>query len=206
MTPPFSSSLAPGAARAQSGRRALAAAVVALAAAGGCSVGEVGGGGGGGTDGGMSMMDDLDVCAPRVAAPVAAYQHVGNPTGARAGLGCLDAGCHGPVNPASTRFGFAGTVYTTAAGGTPAAGVTVRLFKMGEKKSLASAVTDTAGNFRIAGNFTAYPYVTHVSACSPAMGASINPMIQLLTVGAEMNCNTGGSCHVYPGQRPIYQP
>jgi hypothetical protein len=169
--------------------------VLMSALLGACTVGEVPIGGGGG-DGGTSM-DVTAICSPRVASPAQAHQHATAPQGTRAGTGCLDPGCHGPVNPGSSQFGFAGTIYKTIDGAAPAPGVTVHIFKDDTKTSLGSAVTDSAGNFIIRDlTLTAFPYKTLASGCGPVKPNDILPMIGTIN-NAERNCNSA-NCHAIP--------
>jgi hypothetical protein len=116
----------------------------------------------------------------------------------------MDAGCHAVTGGASTPFAFAGTVYKETSAVTPAAGVTVRIFKAPSKKSLAEAVTDDAGNFVIRNPtmFMDFPYETHVTVCG--VGTAIRPMVTPIPQ-ADANCNTGGSCHgAGGGQGAVY--
>jgi hypothetical protein len=154
-----------------------------------CTVGEAPGK----PDGGGTTTGERNTCEPRVATPPAAYNHVGAPTGPRAGMACLDAACHS-AGGGSTEFAFAGTVFKDSAGATGAGGVTIRIFKPGDDTPLAEAATDAAGNFiiRNPGDFGAFPYETHVTGCGP--NPDIKPMISQISA-AEKNCSLGGSCH-----------
>jgi hypothetical protein len=165
----------------------------------GCTVGEAptttDGGGSGSNNG-----DDRNVCVNRVAAPATAHDH-GATNGTRARQGCQDAGCHA-VGGTGGVFAFSGTVYKETSAITPAAGVTVRIFKPGNNKSLASTVTDNAGNFNIKGTFTDFPYITDVTACGTS--TTIRPMVSMISAG-DANCNLGGSCHGAAGtQGAVY--
>ncbi|HWO26013.1 MAG TPA: hypothetical protein VNO30_45110 [Kofleriaceae bacterium] len=137
---------------------------------------------------------DRAVCEDRAGTIATAYQHSSAPAGARARAGCQDAGCHVTGGAAPSQFAFSGTVYKETAAVTPAAGVTVRIFKPGNNASLAEAVTDDAGNFiiRNPGMFTDFPYDTHVTVCGVSM--NIKPMGGKIAAG-DANCNAGGSCH-----------
>ena len=171
-----------------------------------CTVGEVPARDGGGSGSGSNNGEDRNLCEPRAATIAPAHQHTGAPTGARARAGCMDNNCHGPTTPASTQFAFAGTAYKETAAVTPATGVTVRIFAVGGKTSLAEAVTDDAGNFviRNPGNFAAFPYETHVTACGTSI--NIRPMVGVINAG-DANCNLGGSCHGAAGtQGAVYLP
>ncbi|MBA3394300.1 MAG: hypothetical protein H0T89_16765 [Deltaproteobacteria bacterium] len=182
--------------------------LLAILLAGACSVGEVdlGGGGDGGTGDGTSAVE-RDTCAP-LGTPGTAHNHTlsgANPAGPRSGAGCLGAGCHGVVEPGSSRFAFAGTAYKDTGGATVAPGATIRVFKRGEKVVLGKAVTDTAGNFYITGNFTAFPYEVDVTACG-STPSDIIPMIAPINSPGEANCSSSGNCHAIPGTRAIYIP
>ena len=166
-----------------------------------CTVGEVPGGDGGGSGSGDN---DRNLCENRVATVAPAHDHVAAPLGPRARSGCMDAtGCHGPGG-AGGAFAFAGTLYKETSAITPSTGATVRIFAVGGMKSLAEAVTDSAGNFviRNPAMFTAFPYETHVTACGTS--TTIVPMISPIAV-ADANCNAGGSCHGAAGtQGAVY--
>jgi hypothetical protein len=94
-------------------------------------------------------------------------------------------------------FSFAGTIYKATDGATPAPGVTVHIFKEDAKTSLASAVTDSAGNFRITTALDALPYKVLVSGCSTNK-PDIRPMVTPLVSGTDRNCNSA-ACHAVPG-------
>jgi hypothetical protein len=136
---------------------------------------------------------ERNTCEPRAATPAAAFNHVSDPTGPRAGAACLDAACHAQGGPGG-QFAFAGTVYKDSGAQAPAAGVTIQIYTPDGKSPLAEAITDTAGNFviRQPAMFQAFPYETQVSGCGP--NPPIKPMISQITA-AEANCNLGGSCH-----------
>jgi len=140
--------------------------------------------------------EDRNVCVNRVAAPAAPHDHGGG-AAARARQGCQDAGCHDAAT-GTRAFAFSGTVYKETSAVMPSAGATVRIFKPGNNKSLASAVTDTAGNFYIKGSFTDFPYLTDVTACGTT--TTIRPMIAMIAAG-DANCNLGGSCHGAAGNQ-----
>ncbi|HLL22908.1 MAG TPA: hypothetical protein VK427_12300 [Kofleriaceae bacterium] len=179
-----------------------------------CSVGEYGesmnsGDGGPGTN-------DRDTWVPKVATPAAPHNHAASgagdtpqtAAGSRKGVGCLAAGgCHG-AQPGSSVFTFAGTAYTAMAGTAPAAGVTVRLFVPGTKKSIAKAVTDADGNFYTSApvTFPSSGLETDVTGCGST--PDIIPMISPIRVN-EANCSSSGNCHLVPGvaaPRAIYLP
>lgn len=171
-----------------------------------CSVGEYGQTMQG-TDGNNMGGDDRDLCVNRAATPAPAHDHTAagaNPAGPRAGLGCMAVGgCHG-AQPGSTQFTIAGTAYKEqTAATTPAAGATVRLFMPGTKKSLATTVTDAAGNFYLSVpiTFPASGLETDITDCSST--PNIQPMIAPIRMN-EGNCASSDSCHVVPGPRPIF--
>lgn len=150
--------------------------------------------------------EDRALCVNRIAAPAPAHEHIldgANPAGPRAGLGCVAAGCHltGNTGAGATEFLFAGTVYTenVRPGTIPATGVTVRVFKRGEKASVDSVASDSAGNFIFrpngrGGALDQFPYETDVTACGTA-APDIRPMSTLLGGPADRNCSAGGTCH-----------
>ena len=166
--------------------------VLVTALLGACTVGEKPG-----SD--ASAGGDRNTCEPRAGSVMTAHNHGTAPTGSRAGLGCMDQGCHA-AGGTSTEFAFAGTVYKETSATTPATGVTVRIFKPGENQSLAEAVTDDAGNFviRNPAMFTAFPYETHVTVCGVSM--DIRRMVTQITAG-DRNCSAGGSCHGMAGNQ-----
>jgi hypothetical protein len=137
---------------------------------------------------------DRTVCEDRAATIPAAYQHSTAPAGPRARAGCMDAGCHVMGGAAPSQFAFSGTVYKETAAVTAAAGVTVRIFKSGNDKSLAEAVTDMEGNFVIRNPdmFKEFPYDTHVTVCG--VSQTIRIMGGKITA-VDANCNAGGNCH-----------
>jgi hypothetical protein len=159
---------------------------------GACVVGEAPPSGNGSGSGSGSNVE-RNICEPRAATPAAAYNHVSQPTGPRAGAACLDAACHAQGG-AGGQFAFAGTVYKDSGAQTGAGGVTVQIYTPDGTAPLAEAVTDDAGNFLIRqpGNFQMFPYETQVSGCGP--NPDIKPMISQITA-AETNCSLGGSCH-----------
>lgn len=172
--------------------------VVLSALLGACDLGEVT------TDGGGSGSADRTMCVDRAATIPPAHNHVTAPTGARAGLGCIAAGCHheGSLGAGATSFAFAGTAYTSTAGDAPATGATVRMFANGGMTSLGKAITDDAGNFVIRGGFAAYPYETDITACGSTPDKL--PMVGKIDKTSG-NCNAGGTCHANPGGlNPIY--
>ena len=164
---------------------------------GACSVGSYGETMEGPKDGMMST-DDRDVCATRVAPASPAHDHVTAPLGPRSGTGCVVAGCHltGNTGANAPPFSIAGTVYKDLNGTIPNPGVVVRLFPADGKKSVATTVTDAAGNFSINDPaLTAFPYKTDVTACdSDTVAKGIRPMVGGI-LKQEMNCNAGNTCH-----------
>lgn len=163
-----------------------------------------------GTDGNMMGVDDRNVCAPK-GTPAAAHNHTAdgaNPAGSRAGMGCIAAGtCHGPGGP-TTVYTAAGTAFNAVAvadplaAGVAVAGVAVRFFPRGGMKSLATVITDDAGNFFTSIPLT-FPIETDISACG-ATPNEIVPMVAPLVGQAEGNCSSSAACHLVPGPRPIY--
>lgn len=145
--------------------------------------------------GGGNADDDKNVCEPRATTIAPAHNHGGNPVGARARTGCMDTGCHAATGGGAMPFAFAGTVYKEPTGTTLVAGATVRIFKMGNNKSLAEAVTDDAGNFYIPnpGMYTAFPYITHATVCG--VSQDIRLMNTPIADAGTANCNAGTSCH-----------
>lgn len=179
--------------------------VLLSALLGACSVGEVSLNDGGTDTGGGTP--NRTVCEPRVGAPPPAHIHAAAPADARSGLACIAGGCHLASNlgAGAGAFAFAGTVYKATDGAAVAPGVTIRMFPRGGQTSLASAVTDAAGNFVIRGNFTAFPYETHVTACGTT--PDIRPMSGLIATQNEANCSNGGTCHGVPGgAAAVYMP
>lgn len=147
---------------------------------------------------------DRTVCEDRVATVAKAYDHGGMPAGPRSQMACMDTGCHAVVGGGARAFAFAGTVYKETSAMTPVGGVTVRIYKKGETKSLAKAVTNDAGNFVIDNPdmFMDFPYETLVTAC----GASTEIRLMAGPIAVEgANCNAGGGCHGTGGtQGAIY--
>ena len=163
-----------------------------------CSVGTYGES----MDDGDDMMmgtDDRNLCATRGTAATP-YMHTSAPTGPRSGMGCVAAGCHlaGNTGSGAGAFAFAGTVYKDMNGTVPNGGATVRLFPStgNTMKSIAKAVSDSAGNFIIRDTtLTMYPYNTDVTACgADGVAMGIRPMVGSIQ-RAEANCNAGGTCH-----------
>lgn len=179
-----------------------------------CGVGTYGESSGDNAGDDMPMVEDRNMCANRGTVGTA-YAHSGadgQPAGARAGMGCVAAGCHlaGNTGTNAPAYAFAGTVYKETAGTTANGGVVVRIFPStgNTKKSVATAVTDDAGNFYISDvTLTAYPYNTDATACgSDAVAQGIRPMVGSI-LKAEANCNAGNTCHqVVPTKTatPIY--
>jgi hypothetical protein len=164
-------------------------------------------------DGNSGGGDDRNLCVDKAAA-APAYSHTGadgQPAGPRAGMGCVAANCHGtPTGTNAPAYAAGGTVYKDLNGTTPQGGVTIRFFPTtgNTKKSVATAVTDDAGNFYIAdGTITAFPYNVDTTGCgidTVAMG--IRPMVGIIGK-VEGNCNAGGTCHqVVPTKTatPVY--
>jgi hypothetical protein len=156
-------------------------------------------------DGNSGGGDDKNLCVDKAAA-APAYNHTGNdgqPAGPRAGMGCVAAACHLAAQPGAGAppYGFGGTIYKDIAGTIPQGGVTVRFFPTtgNTKKSVATVVTDDAGNFYIAdGTLTAFPYNVDATGCgldgTGTNNTGIRPMVALINK-VEGNCNAGGTCH-----------
>lgn len=183
--------------------------VLLSALLGACTVGEVPGTDGGGMNPGTA---NREICAERSTNILPAHNHVAagaDPAGPRARSGCMDAACHA-MGGAGGVFAFAGTVYKETAAVTPATGVTVRIFKPGNDKSLAEAITDDAGNFVIRTApvpLTDFPYDTDVTACGTSPGTmGIKIMVSKINA-VDANCNLGGTCHgATGGQGAVFLP
>lgn len=152
----------------------------------------------------MSTGDDMGddtMCADRVATPGLLHTHAapvvaGNPS--NAGQGCMLAGtCHGP-GPAvgAPEYQFAGTLYKIDLV-TPQAGATIRVKNMAGQ--IATAITDTGGNFFIPANTLQNPFPsnTQATACP-----QLTPMQSQVAQG-QGNCNQGGTCHGTGGAQPM---
>ena len=172
-----------------------------------CSVGEYG------VTNNNNMMDgaggdDRNTCVAKLGVPDPPHQHVvagANPAGPRSGAGCMAAGgCHG-AQPGSVAFTIAGTVYKEMAGTTVVGGLTVRLFQAGGKKSIATTVTDMAGNFYLTTpvTFPAGGLEVDVTGCGSS--PDIIPMIAPIRAN-EANCASSTACHAVPGPRAVYLP
>ncbi len=127
-------------------------------------------------------------CVNQVSTPVAAHTHASpvsatNPS--NAGVDCLMSGCHA-AGGAGGQFQFAGTIYTTVGGTTPATGVTVRV-SFGS--SVATAVSDMQGNFY---SFSTVTFGDTTSADVTSCPTT-SAMMKNLTVPTSGGCN---SCHV----------
>jgi hypothetical protein len=158
--------------------------VVLAFATSACEVGEVPGPGGGPgafadpPDAGPSGPGPGDgtaaQCRPTITA-VGGGEH--NP-----GQSCLGAGCHGPGGE-GPQFTLGGTLYTTAAGGTPNVGATITV------RDAAGQVLDLEtmqnGNFYTR-QAVAYPVTVYASECPGVM-----PMV---SAAASGDCNSAG-CH-----------
>jgi hypothetical protein len=167
-----------------------------------CSVGTFGettGGDDTGTPDSGGGGDDRNLCVDK-GTPPAPYTHTGadgQPATPRSGMGCMNAGCHDGTNQmGATKFGFSGTVYKEPADTTPQPGVTVRIFPgSAPNKSIATAITDTAGNFIIRGTYESFPYQTDTTACgTDAQAMGIRTMVGAIGRG-DQNCNAGNTCH-----------
>jgi hypothetical protein len=170
-------------------------AVILLAFSAACDVGTAaqsgggpdGGGGGAKMDGSGS---NVAQCVDPVNPPPASHTHTnpaiaGNPT--NQGLDCLSAGCHN-AGGGGGQYQFAGTIYTTAGGTTPAPGVTIRVSFGG---SVTTATSDDKGNFYAVQAVTFGVGTTaDVTSCP-----TITPMVTKLTIASNGGCN---GCHA-PG-------
>lgn len=111
-----------------------------------------------------------------------AHPNGGNP----AKVDCLSSGCHG-AGGAGPRFAAGGTVFTSAAGTTPAAQVEVRL-RDGAGKAV-SAYTDTNGNFFVrAADAAALVFPVQAGARNTASTRAMSASI------ANGACNSA-ACH-----------
>lgn len=164
--------------------------VLALVAA--CDVGSVtipAPGPGGGPDANPNAPDAAPV-APGTpdAAPAAAQCKDGvntvdtghhNP-----GADCMAGNCHGPGG-AGPLWSVAGTLYSTAGGGTPVSGATITVIDAnGASHDLVSALN---GNF-YSGVAIPLPATVYASKC-PA----IQPMVSTFSLGSCNSCHAAGS-------------
>ena len=126
--------------------------------------------------------------------PLTPHQHTVGGT-SNPGQNCLQANCHNMAVPGTgaTGFTFAGTLYTTAGGGTAAGGATVQV-KFGGQTVMAT--TDSDGNFYSSSPVT-FPANTDVTSCP-----TVHAMTGQLQTGngacASTGCHTAGG-----GQGPI---
>lgn len=161
--------------------------VVSTLVMAGCVVGEVPSDPGPGSGSG-------DACVDRLADPqIQAHVHTAGAT-TNAGTACLNAGCHNPGAPGAGAppYQFAGTVYKVD-GVTPNAGITVRV--KGSNNALATAISDSAGNFHVDANTLPMPFpsTTEGTVC-PSTTKMITPL-----AAQDGDCNRGG-CHAAAGQ------
>lgn len=141
-----------------------------------------------GPDGGGSGSGCVNAATPGPA-------HVHTAGGlSNAGQTCIAPGCHleGNLGTGASIFGFAGTLYTSAAGTSVLSGATIQV-KSGTQTL--SAVSDADGNFIFRGSLT-FPATTLATQCPSAI-----PMIAPLNTGGG-NCN---NCHRPGGvTTPVY--
>jgi len=193
--------------------------VLLLAVVSACTVGEVklpgGDDGAGGVDAPPGGGENPRLkCADRGQLSTA-HEHTlnnpaGSPAGPRSGLGCMTAGtCHGPGGGGG-EYAFAGTAYKEVGGTTAQATAIVRMFKenpTGVFAQVAVTVTDSAGNFFIAGTYNDFPYISEITACGADAAATpvagIRPMVSKITTG-QGNCNSGAGCHAVPGPMAVW--
>jgi hypothetical protein len=145
--------------------------------AAGCSVGSFG------PDGNSAAG-----CVDRITPPTAAHLHKDDGT-AHAGMGCVAAACHlaGQLGVDAPAYQFGGTVYkqgTTI----PSTGVTIRV--TGLDGTVATGVTDDAGNFNIPAGALAMPFPGTVTASAcPTVASMVAPLSQ-----GGGDCNSA-ACH-----------
>jgi hypothetical protein len=163
--------------------------VIVLLFASACDVGtvlanQVGGDGGGGSA----------ACGDQVSPAPPMYLHTDDNT-PHSDRGCMDAiGCHNAglgLGSGAPEYSYAGTVYTDAAGTTPAAGSTVFITSAGTTKKL---IADAAGNFFIEPLLLAAPANQTLTNTTATNCPTITPMVGGLVAG-QGNCNQGGTCH-----------
>ena len=152
-----------------------------------CDVGDVtmgmGGGGGGGGGGGVDAAANADAVCANAGTPSVPHMHTAGGT-PNTGQDCLAAGCHN-AGGAGGQWQFAGTIYTTAGGTTPAPGAIVRA--VGMDGTLITAVADQAGNFYIGAPALTFPATTDVTSCP-----TLTRMATTITASGQGGCN---SCH-----------
>jgi len=174
--------------------------IVSLLFASACDVGTVlanqGGGGDGGNggsgsgsgsgSGGGSNCGDLVSPAP------APHLHATGGT-SNAGQACVASGCHLPGSTGTNAppFSYAGTVYTTAAGTTPATSAVVMVTNAGTTRKL---IADSDGNFYEDPALLAAPTNQATANTAATACPTSTPMAGALVAGGG-NCSAGGTCH-----------
>ena len=118
--------------------------------------------------------------------------------GHRPGQPCLT--CHGGIGPADVDFGVAGTIYQTAAEGSPPlAGATVTMFdatQLADGGAPHTATTNAAGNFFIRNDEWSPTFPLHdIAVVAPGMDT---PTIMHTVAGRDGSCAT---CHFDPRGR-----
>jgi len=167
--------------------------IVSLLFASACDVGTVlanqGGGGDGGGSGGSGSGSN---CGNLVSPAPDAHTHIAGGT-SNAGMACIAAGCHldGMMGTGAPSYSYAGTVYTDAAGTTPAAGSTIFITAAGTTRKV---VADAAGNFFLETALLAAPTNQATANTSATQCPTITPMVGALVQGGG-NCSTTGTCH-----------
>jgi len=165
--------------------------VIVLLFASACDVGTVlanqsGDGGGGSGSGSGSACGDLVSPAPLK------HTHIAGGT-SNAGMACVASGCHleGMTGTNAPAYSYAGTVYTTAAGTTPAAGSTIFITSAGTTRKL---IADSDGNFFIDPLLLASPGNQITTNTQATQCPTITPMVGALVAGGG-NCSATGTCH-----------
>ncbi|HJZ85087.1 MAG TPA: hypothetical protein VKN99_07935 [Polyangia bacterium] len=131
--------------------------------------------------------DEIEAALPPDAAPDAMCDPIANTNDSghhNSGADCMS--CHNGNTAGAPKWFVAGTIYTSAIGGTPIAGATIHVRDAnGQQLTLVSALN---GNFYTSLSVV-YPLTVSASACPNAA-----PM--LATVAAPGGCN---SCHLSGG-------
>jgi hypothetical protein len=155
-----------------------------LAGLAACDVGQVNipGPGPGGPDGAPGS-PDAGVGGPDAPTAAATCRNAAAPNGSgnhNAGLACNSGNCHGPAGQGPT-WTVAGTLYTTAGGGTPIAGATITV--RDANGTMLDLVTAQNGNFWTP-QTVAMPVTVYASQC---------PLLKSMVATATGDCN---QCHV----------
>lgn len=168
--------------------------IVSLLFASACDVGTVlaNQGGGGDAGGSGSGSGGGSNCGNLVSPAPEAHLHTAGGT-SNAGMACIAAGCHldGQMGTNAPSYSYAGTVYTDAAGTTPAAGSTVFVTAGGTTRKV---VADAAGNFFVDTALLAAPTNQATANTSATECPKITPMVGSLVQGGG-NCSATGTCH-----------